>query len=117
MIGVLQLHLGPLYYLVVPVGVAVVLIVALALRHRRPKSLEANVESFSRGLRALSPGAEPRRRGRRPSPPALAPARPPARTANPTPRGVAATPGTPIPPITTTRRPAGGSSPSGADAG
>ncbi len=109
MIGALQLHLGPLYYLVVPVVVAVVLIVLVALRHRRPKSLEANVESFSRGLQALSPGGHPgKRRGRRTPLPAVTPPRPPARTVGPTapaPRRPAVVTSTPP-----TRRSAAGSS-------
>lgn len=119
MIGVLRLHLGPLYYLVVPVVVAVVLIVLVALRHRRPKSLEANVESFNRGLQALSPGGQPaKRRGRRPPnqpTPPIAPPRPPARTVGPTSAGHR-TPAV-ITSTTATRRPAAGSSPTEADDG
>jgi hypothetical protein len=34
---------------------AVVICTVLALRHRRPKTIEADMESFSRGLRALAP--------------------------------------------------------------
>jgi hypothetical protein len=87
-IAALQLHLGPLFYLVVPIVVAVVLIVLVALRHRRPKSLEANVESFNRGLQALSPGAQPKkRRGRRAPAPALSAPRDPARVVAPSSRG------------------------------
>lgn len=119
MIAALQLHLGPLYYLVVPIVVAVVLIVLVALRHRRPKSLEANVESFNRGLQALSPGAQPRkRRGRRAPVPVLAPPREPARVVGPTGRGPR--PGaviTSTTSITSTGRPPGESFPPEADAG
>ena len=116
MIGALRLHLGPLYYLVVPVAVAVILIVLVALRHRRPKSLEANVESFNRGLQALSPEAQSgKRRGRRPPAPPVTPPRPPERTVGPTGQGPRAaaviTTTTPI------RRPAAGSPPPEADAG
>ena len=33
--------------------------VIVAVRHRKPKSVEANMESFNRGLRALSPVSRP----------------------------------------------------------
>jgi hypothetical protein len=64
------LVLEPLYYLIAAVVVAVLLGLVVSFRHRRPKSLEANMESFNRGLQALSPNAPPsKRRGRRaPSP-------------------------------------------------
>ncbi len=65
MTATLPVQLGPLYYLAGAVAVAVVLVALIALRHRRPKSLEANVESFNRGLRALSPGAPTKKRRRR----------------------------------------------------
>jgi hypothetical protein len=41
------------------VALAVVVGVVLALRHRKPKSVEANISSFNRGLRALAPDTEP----------------------------------------------------------
>lgn len=50
------------------VVLAVVIGIAVAVRHRRPKSLEANVDSFNRGLQALSP--EVTRKGRHRSGPA-----------------------------------------------
>jgi hypothetical protein len=53
-----------LAYLVGALVVAAVLGLAVTMRHRRPRSVEANVESFNRGLRALSPDAEPARRRR-----------------------------------------------------
>ncbi len=65
MTAALPVQLGPLYYLAGAVAVAVVLVAQITLRHRRPKSLEANVESFNRGLRALSPDAPGKRRRRR----------------------------------------------------
>jgi hypothetical protein len=63
-----SLVLQNLSYLIGAVALAVVIGVAVALRHRKPKSLEANVESFNKGLRALSPGGAPTKRRRRPSP-------------------------------------------------
>jgi hypothetical protein len=54
-------------------GGAVVLIVILSLvvtlRHRKPKSVESNMASFNKGLRALAPDAEPTRKRSRPAPP------------------------------------------------
>ena len=47
-----------LLYPVIAVGVAVVLCVVVVLRHRRPKSVEANMRAFNRGLRALAPEPE-----------------------------------------------------------
>ncbi len=45
------------------VGGAIVLIVILSLlvtlRHRKPKSVESNMASFNKGLKALAPDAEP----------------------------------------------------------
>lgn len=112
MIASLQLQLGPLVYLIVPVAVAVLLIVVVTLRHRRPKSLEANVESFNRGLQALSPDAPSGKRRRRRSAP-VSSARPPARTVVPTRMGTGAMAVI----SSTTPRPAAGAPASGADAG
>jgi hypothetical protein len=44
-----------LLYLVGALGVATVISALYVLRHRKPKSLEAGIESFSRELRALAP--------------------------------------------------------------
>ncbi len=44
-----------LMYLVGAVILAVVLSLMVVLRHRKPKSVEANMASFNRGLRALAP--------------------------------------------------------------
>ncbi len=49
--------LGNLAYLIGAVVVAVIGGLIVWLRHRQPKSVDANVESFSRGLRALAPDA------------------------------------------------------------
>lgn len=65
MSAALPVQLGPIYYLAGAVVVAVVLVLVITVRHRRPKSLEANVESFNRGLQALSPHAPDKRRRRR----------------------------------------------------
>jgi hypothetical protein len=49
-----------LLYLIGAVGVATLWISVLyLLRHRRPKSMEAGIESFSRELRALAPDRRP----------------------------------------------------------
>ena len=42
-------------YLIVALVVAVIGALVVVLRHRKPKSVEANVASFNRGLRALAP--------------------------------------------------------------
>ena len=44
-----------LLYLIVAIAVAVIGALVVVLRHRKPKSVEANVASFHRGLRALAP--------------------------------------------------------------
>jgi hypothetical protein len=73
-----------LAYLIGAVVLALILVSLYAVRHRRPKSLEANVESFNRGLRALSPEAATRK-GRRRNPAAEMTSKGPrwARTAMP----------------------------------
>ena len=49
-----------LLYLIGALAVATLWITALyLLRHRKPKSLEAGIESFSRELRALAPDRRP----------------------------------------------------------
>jgi hypothetical protein len=56
-----------LAYLVGAVVLAIIGGFVVWLRHRQPKSVDANVESFQRGLRALAPdepvAAHARRRG------------------------------------------------------
>ena len=49
--------LGNLAYLIGAVVVAVIGGLIVWLHHRQPKSVDANVESFNRGLRALAPDA------------------------------------------------------------
>lgn len=44
-----------LLYLIVALAVAALGALVVVLRHRKPKSVEANVASFHRGLRALAP--------------------------------------------------------------
>jgi hypothetical protein len=57
-IGALQIQ--NLLYLVGAVAVATLWISALyLLRHRKPRSMEAGIESFSRELRALAPDRRP----------------------------------------------------------
>jgi hypothetical protein len=53
--------LSNLMYLVGAVAAIVVLSLAVVLRHRRPKSVEANVKTFNRGLAALAPDDTERR--------------------------------------------------------
>ena len=54
------LVLTNLLYVVVPVVVATLVSGLYVLRHRKPKSVESGIESFSRGLRALAPDRRPR---------------------------------------------------------
>jgi len=68
--------LDNLIYLIGAVVLAVVLGLVVAMRHRRPSSVEATVNSFSRGLRALSPDATPARGRRRPGAAAPSPQSP-----------------------------------------
>ncbi|HET9691526.1 MAG TPA: hypothetical protein VFP61_10255 [Acidimicrobiales bacterium] len=64
-----SVQLSNLAYLIGAVVIAVVISSVLVLRQRKPRSMEANVESFNRGLRALAPAptppAAPDRRARR----------------------------------------------------
>jgi hypothetical protein len=53
--------IGNLIYLIGAVSLMVVLSMIVVLRHRKPKSVEANMASFHRGLRALAPETPPRR--------------------------------------------------------
>ncbi|HSS10063.1 MAG TPA: hypothetical protein VLL25_09270 [Acidimicrobiales bacterium] len=52
------LQLTNLLYVVAAIVVATLISGLIALRHRRPKSLESGIESFSRELRALAPERE-----------------------------------------------------------
>jgi hypothetical protein len=64
--------LANLAYLIGAVVVAAAGGVIVWLRHRQPKSVDANMASFRRGLSALAPGpSSSRPRGLRPEPPAL----------------------------------------------
>ncbi len=49
------LVLSNLLYPLVAVVVAALLCGVVVLRHRRPKSVEANMRAFNKGLRALAP--------------------------------------------------------------
>ncbi len=52
--------LSNLAYLIGAVVLAIIGGLVVWLRHRQPKSVDANVESFHRGLRALAPdGSQP----------------------------------------------------------
>jgi hypothetical protein len=46
---------GNLLYLVVPAAVAAAIIAVIVLRNRKPTSMEAGIEAFSRELKALAP--------------------------------------------------------------
>ncbi|HLI23660.1 MAG TPA: hypothetical protein VKU91_01795 [Acidimicrobiales bacterium] len=59
MIGAIVL--SNLMYLVGAVAAMVLLSLVVVLRHRRPKSVEANVKTFHRGLAALAPEGSERR--------------------------------------------------------
>jgi hypothetical protein len=64
--------LSNLAYLIGAVLLAIIFGLLVWLRHRKPKSIDANVESFNRGLRALAPDREPpsrhsRKRGQSPA--------------------------------------------------
>lgn len=51
--------LANLAYLIGAVLLAVIIGLVVWLRHRQPKSVDANVASFRRGLSALAPDASP----------------------------------------------------------
>jgi hypothetical protein len=53
------LVLTNLLYVIGAVVVATVVSALYVLRHRKPKSMEAAIESFSRELRALAPNGQP----------------------------------------------------------
>jgi hypothetical protein len=55
--------LGNLIYIVGAVVLMIVISLVVVLRQRKPKSVEANMESFNRGLRALAPSPTSPRRG------------------------------------------------------
>jgi hypothetical protein len=61
--------LSNLAYLIGAVLLAIIFGLLVWLRHRKPKSIDANVESFNRGLRALAPDRDtaPRKRGHAPT--------------------------------------------------
>jgi hypothetical protein len=52
------LQLSNLLYVAAAIVAAILISALIALRHRRPKSLESGIESFSRELRALAPEAD-----------------------------------------------------------
>ena len=54
--------MNALLYLIGAIVVSAFAIAGLNYRQRRPKSLEAGIREFERGLRALDPAADPRRR-------------------------------------------------------
>ena len=49
-----------LLYLVVPLLICVVVGLAVAMKGRRPRSVESGIEEFSRGLKALKPDDDSR---------------------------------------------------------
>lgn len=54
-----------LLYVAVPVVLVLVAFAAMAARGRRPRSVEAGIEEFSRELKALAPEYRPQDAGRR----------------------------------------------------
>jgi hypothetical protein len=60
--------LANLAYLIGAVVVAVILGLLVWLKHRKPKSVDANMASFRRGLSALAPDEGPRTPARRTEP-------------------------------------------------
>lgn len=82
---ILGLVLSNLLYPVVAIGVAAVLCILIWLRHRRPKSVEANMRAFNKGLRALAPETRgsTATRGRASTTPVSTRLRPPAPTGLP----------------------------------
>jgi hypothetical protein len=72
--------LSNVIYPLAAIAVAALVGAVIALRHRRPKSVESNMESFNRGLRALAPDSQQtaRRRGRTRTASAYRPAPTPA---------------------------------------
>ncbi len=63
--------LSNLMYVVGALLLMIVIIAVIVLRQRKPKSVEANMESFNRGLRALAPDAPTPGRGPVPAASAL----------------------------------------------
>lgn len=59
---ILAIVVSNLMYLVGAVAAIVFFSLIVVLRHRRPKSIEANMKSFNRGLRALAPDHSPSER-------------------------------------------------------
>lgn len=64
-----------LMYLGGAVVLMIVLTLVVVLRQRKPKSVEANMESFNRGLRALAPTPQAPRRSSAPDPGRVEPRR------------------------------------------
>jgi hypothetical protein len=56
---IVAIVISNLMYLVVAVVAMVLISLVVVLRHRRPKSIEANMKTFNRGLRALAPESAP----------------------------------------------------------
>lgn len=52
---IIALVISNILYLLAALVVAVIGALIIVVRHRKPKSVEANVASFNRGLRALAP--------------------------------------------------------------
>jgi hypothetical protein len=78
--SVSKVEVQNLIYVAGALVLIVILSVFVTLRHRKPKSVESNMASFNKGLRALAPDAEPARRRSRPSPVRPAPAPPALRS-------------------------------------
>jgi hypothetical protein len=59
-------------YVVGAIVLAAVVVAIVVLRHRRPTSVQSNMDTFHRGLAALAPGDAPLRRRPASSPPPAA---------------------------------------------
>jgi hypothetical protein len=62
-LGTSSVVLGNLVYVIGAIVMIVILTLVIVLRQRKPKSVEANMESFHKGLRALAPSDTSPKRG------------------------------------------------------
>lgn len=56
--------MSPLGFLLIAVVLSLLGTLALWLHHRRPTSMEAGIDEFHRGMKALAPEDQPRRHDR-----------------------------------------------------
>jgi hypothetical protein len=62
MIAITTVEVQNLIYVAGALVLIIILSLVVTLRHRRPKSVESNMATFNKGLKALAPGTEPVRR-------------------------------------------------------